>query len=104
MKRKENNLTEIEEYETTAIATIDANSSHDSIPINSSMWPFCCDCYCEEDQDEIVMMRYKVNHNNVGPSIANGITNNILNNPINADLTGKTYQRDMGRDMHCLLT
>ena len=45
-----------------------------------------------------------MNHNSVGPSIANEITNNILGNPINANLTGKTYQRDMGGDMHCLLT
>ena len=104
MKRTKNNLTEIEENETNAISTIDANLSHGSIPVRNGMWAFCCDCYCEEGQDEIVIMRNQVNHNSVSPSIANRITNNILGNPINANLTGKTYQRDMGGDIHCLLT
>ena len=57
MMIEKNNLTEVEESKTTAMATIDANSSHDSIPINSSIWPFARDCYCKEDQDEIVIVR-----------------------------------------------
>ena len=44
-----------------------------------------------------------MNHNTVGPAIANEITNNFLNNPINADLSGKMHLRNMGGDMNCLL-
>ena len=53
MKREKINLTEFEEIEINAIATIDANLSHVSILVRNGMGPFCSDCYYKDGQDEI---------------------------------------------------
>lgn len=104
MKKQENKLTEVEAIEKKAIATINVNSSCVTIEVKNDMWAFASDCKCMDDDEEIFVMRNQVNHNSVGPAIANEITNNFLNNPINADLTGKVHKPDMGGDMYCLLT
>ena len=104
MKKKENKLTETEETEMKAIATIEANSIVVGLDVRRDMWPFTADVDCGEGQDEIFILRNQANHNSVGPSAANEITNNFLGNPINANLTGKVYPRNMGYDMKCLLT
>ena len=67
------------------------------------MWPYASECSLSDDEEEIFFYRNQVNHNAVGPAIANEITNNFLNNPINADLSGKMHFRNMGGDMNCLL-
>ena len=104
VKKHENKLTEIEEIETKAMATINHNLSCVIIQVSNDMWTFASDCECADDEEEIFFMRNQVNHNSVGPAIANEITNNFLNNPINADLTGRVYNRDMGGDVNCLLS
>ena len=104
VKKQENKLTEVEEIETTALATIEANSTATSLEVNNSMWPYVSECSLSDDEEEIFFYRNQVNHNAVGPAIANEITNNFLNNPINADLSGKMHLRNMGGDMNCLLT
>ena len=70
------------------------------------MWAFLSNCHIEKDEDEctIIFMRNQVNHNHVSQNLANEIINNFLGNPIMADLTGKTHDQDMGRDIECLLT
>ena len=103
VKKQENKLTEVEEIETTALATIQANSTATSLKVHNSMWPFASECELADDEEEIFFYRNQVNHNAIGPAIANEITNNFLNNPINADLTGKVHTRNMGGDMNCLL-
>ena len=103
VKKQENKLTEVEEIETTALATIEANSTATSLEVNNSMWPYVSECSLSDDEEEIFFYRNQVNHNAVGPAIANEITNNFLNNPINADLSGKMHPRNMGGDMNCLL-
>ena len=104
MKKKKNKLTEVEEIETTALAIINDNSTSTPLDVHRSVWAFTSECECTGDEEEIFFQRCQVNHNSVGPAIANEITNNFLNNPINADLTGELYERTMGVDMYCLFT
>ena len=103
VKKQEYKLTEVEEIETTALATIEANSTATRLEVNNSMWPYVSECSLSDDEEEIFFYRNQVNHNAVGPAIANEITNNFLNNPINADLSGKMHPRTMGGDINCLL-
>jgi len=53
VKKQENKLTEVEEIETTALATIEANSTATSLKVNNSMWPYVSECSLSDDEEEI---------------------------------------------------
>lgn len=95
-------LTEYERKETDALNTINSSTTLTTVKVHNSMWPFCCECYAEDDT--IFFMRNQANHNHINPKLANEITNNLLGNPIAADRSGSVHEQNLGDDMLLLLT
>ena len=60
VKKQENKLTEVEEIETTALATIEANSTATSLEVNNSMWLYVSECSLSDDGEEIFFYRNQV--------------------------------------------
>ena len=79
------------------------DSTHkETLNVHVAMMPYLAEVSLNTD-GEIVLHRTPVNHNLLSPQLAREITNNIYKNPMQTDLTTKTHNESMGKDMHCIL-
>lgn len=80
-----------------------ASTHKETLNVHVAMMPYLAEVSLNTD-GEIVLHRTPVNHNLLSPQLAREITNNIYKNPMQTDLTTKTHNESMGKDMHCVLT
>ena len=77
-------------------------STHkDTLNLHNGIWPFLTEVSVNKD-GEVVLHRTPVNHNLLSPQLALEIVNNIYKNAMKTDLTSKTHDESMGKDMHCI--
>ena len=80
-----------------------ASTHKETLNVHVAMMPYLAEVSLNTN-GEIVLHRTPVNHNLLSPQLAREITNNIYKNPMQTDLTTKTHNESMGKDMHCILT
>ena len=88
---------------TNASRLYKASTRKDTLNVHNGIWPFLTEVSLNDD-GEIVLHRTPANHNLLSPQLAREITNNIYKNAMQTDLTTKTHNESMGKDMHCILT
>ena len=93
-----------EQNERDARQNVVDNCKSCKLEVRNGMWPWISEIMWDETEKKIKLLRNRVNHNTVSPTLSNEITNNLLGNIAGADLDGKIYDRSMGEDMKCILT